>query len=191
MDERMRGICHLELAHSLKEGGDYLFSAPSIFDARENGYIYPIFALRHSAAAEVHTFALYRHTASRMWSSVAPTFRLREPTEVVRFFKEQPKYGLIISRETEKYLCHTGPTRALCCIENSARDGLTMVRMLNDGSLWLDDFNLTANDDEQRSKVQNAAAALSGLLEKIEERCLNYSFSTRVVLVGFTYVWKK
>ncbi|CAG9536281.1 unnamed protein product [Cercopithifilaria johnstoni] len=155
VDERMRGLICLEMAHSIYHGGHHITSAPPIRDNDRNGTIYPFYVLQHTIYPDVQTFSLYRHSDSTTWSSLASIKRLQEPRSAASFYREQPKYKVRVPRLAERLLFGNGPTRAVSFLNTYADAGNEksfLFRMMDDGSLWYEQISIQ-NDQDLSEKI--------------------------------------
>uniref|UniRef100_A0A915PP35 Prenyltransferase alpha-alpha toroid domain-containing protein n=1 Tax=Setaria digitata TaxID=48799 RepID=A0A915PP35_9BILA len=168
VDERMRGLVTLEMAHSIYHGGHHIMSASPIRDTGRNGTIYPFYILQHTVHPDIQTFSLYRHSDSTVWSSLAAIRRLQEPHCAAAFYREQPKYNVRISRLAERQLFGSGPTRAISFL-NTDIDPLNqrsfLFRMMDDGSLWYEQISIQDDQDLMEEMLWNGASKIKNMLE--------------------------
>lgn len=182
VDERMRGLPCLEMAHSIYHGGHHVTSAPPIRDTEQNGTIYPVYILQHTVCPDVQTFSLYRHSDSTMWSSLASIKRLQEPRGAAAFYREQPKYNIRIPRLAERLLFGNGPTRAISFLNtdiDSVNQKSFLFRMMDDGSLWYEQISIQNDQNLIEKMLWRGASKVRDIIDSntSEMRRLDYRFS--------------
>uniref|UniRef100_A0A1I7W358 Prenyltransferase and squalene oxidase repeat family protein n=1 Tax=Loa loa TaxID=7209 RepID=A0A1I7W358_LOALO len=168
VDERMRGLVCLEMAHSVYHGGHHVTSAPPIRDTDRNGTIYPIYVLQHTIYPDVQAFSLYRHADSTMWSSLASIKRMQEPCSAAAFYREQPKYNVRIPRLAEKVLFGSGPTRAISFLNtdiDSLNEKSFLFRMMDDGSLWYEQISIQNDQDLSEKMLWRGAPKVQDIVD--------------------------
>lgn len=168
VDERMRGLVCLEMAHSIYHGGHHVTGAPPIRDTDRNGTIYPVYILQHTVHPDVQTFSLYRHSDSTMWSSLASIKRLQEPRNAAAFYREQPKYNVRVSRLAERLLFGSGPTRAIAFLNTDidlVNGKSFLFRMMDDGSLWYEQISIQNDRDVSEKMLWKGASKVKDIVD--------------------------
>lgn len=168
----MRGTNYLELAHSIIGGSDFIYSAPRFLDPRNSGQIFPFYAMRHTSDPGLFSFSLYRHSSGH-WSSLCPIKREVEPAGLASFSREQQKYNINISKETEQRFLNFGCTRAIHVQEqistsSSNQQCHTLFQMTNDGSIWCSTLKVVDDSDVEDKTTRQSLSLLRDTLNQLE-----------------------
>lgn len=167
----MRGLAYLEMAHTVYHGGNHIVSAPPILDSCRNGTVHPFYVVQQTVNPGVQSFALYRHLGASQWSSLATIRQIKEPHDAAAFYREQPKYNVRISRETERRLFGRGPTRAVCCLDASvvsSKFKSFLFRMMDDGSLWYEPVSIEDDSELEEEMIWREAGKTRLMVENYD-----------------------
>lgn len=199
LDERVPEKPFIDIAHSVFNGGHYVYVAPPFRDASNTpSRIFTFYILQHLCAPDVQQFSLYDHGLVSKWSMLAPIKRLMEPVDAARFFMEQvslldiceviekffyisdicfrfqPKYGIRLTRHQQISLYGIGPTRAIHVQDGILNDKYgherhLLFRVTDDGSIWVESVRVADDSDLKEKALYRASDELRARLVKVSK----------------------